>query len=149
MLTESTNGSKYDIHRRTCDYPSVVWLSFNAFIARGGQFSEVTPQDLQFLFEMGVQCELDTVRANAVRIVSIIGCCLAVPVTPHPLLKVSVCCFCYLYNMFCYSYTLRFGLYFWQRCTASHATALTLKVEHSWTIAAVCRHICLTLTSMA
>ncbi|KAI0219973.1 HEAT repeat-containing protein 3 [Lamellibrachia satsuma] len=58
----------------------------------------VTESDLQFLYTLGQECSQDAVRANAIRIVSIIGQVLAKQTTPHPLLK-NVGLF--LYNVVC------------------------------------------------
>ena len=53
------------------------------------QFKEVTESDLQVLFEMGLKCNVNQVRANAVSIISTIGTSLAKQSPPHPLLQVS------------------------------------------------------------
>ncbi|KAK2171786.1 hypothetical protein NP493_1028g00034 [Ridgeia piscesae] len=51
------------------------------------KLSAVTESDLQFLYRLGRECTQDDVRANAIRIVSIVGQVLARQTTPHPLLK--------------------------------------------------------------
>lgn len=59
---------------------------------------EVTPQDLQFLYEMEQQCPQPDIKVNAVRIVSTIGCMFAKIPQPHPFLKdvgmflLEICC---------------------------------------------------------
>ncbi|XP_013413297.1 HEAT repeat-containing protein 3-like [Lingula anatina] len=51
------------------------------------KFSSVVPSDLQFVFELGQQSSHPPVKANAVRILSTIGCLLAKQMEPHSLLK--------------------------------------------------------------
>ena len=53
------------------------------------QFNEVTESDLQVLFEMGLKCNVNQIRANAVSIISTIGTSLTKLSPPHPLLQVS------------------------------------------------------------
>ena len=56
------------------------------------QLCDMTDTDLQFLYKLGQECTQDAVRANAIRIVSIVGRVLAKQTTPHPLLKVCGVC---------------------------------------------------------
>lgn len=51
------------------------------------KLSSVTPNDLQFLFEMGQQCQQNEVRVHTIRIISTIGCLLAKKLEPHSMLK--------------------------------------------------------------
>ena len=53
------------------------------------QLNEVTESDLQVLFEMGLKCNVNQIRANAVSIISTIGTSLAKQSSPHQLLQVS------------------------------------------------------------
>ena len=66
-----------------CCFSCLLWLLVLF------QLSAVTESDLQFLYRLGRECTQDDVRANAIRIVSIVGQVLARQTTPHPLLKVS------------------------------------------------------------
>lgn len=59
---------------------------------------EVSPQDLQFLYEMEQQCGQSDIKVNAVRIVSTIGCVFAKQLQPNSFLKdvgmflLEICC---------------------------------------------------------
>lgn len=53
------------------------------------QLLEVSPQDLQFLYEMEQQCGQSDIKVNAVRIVSTIGCVFAKQLQPNSFLKVN------------------------------------------------------------
>ncbi|CAG2201218.1 unnamed protein product [Mytilus edulis] len=50
---------------------------------------EVSPQDLQFLYEMEQQCGQSDIKVNAVRIVSTIGCVFAKQLQPNSFLKIQ------------------------------------------------------------
>ena len=74
----------FQLSVETVGVVSAVWRLWVLF-----QLSAVTESDLQFLYRLGRECTQDDVRANAIRIVSIVGQVLARETTPHPLLKVS------------------------------------------------------------
>ncbi|CAH1779666.1 unnamed protein product [Owenia fusiformis] len=54
---------------------------------KSNKFNEVSASDLQFLFDMGQQCNMAAVRANVIRIISTIGCLLVTRDPLSPLLR--------------------------------------------------------------
>ncbi|XP_055955315.1 HEAT repeat-containing protein 3 [Patella vulgata] len=51
------------------------------------KFSDVTSNDLQFLYTMGKSSYCTSIRVNTIRIIATVGCLLATNIQPHPILK--------------------------------------------------------------
>lgn len=71
--------------KQNCDFffPSLLYVFIQCC-----QFHNVTLSDLEVLFELGLKCNVDQLRVNAISVVSTIGTSLAKQSPPHPLLQV-------------------------------------------------------------